>query len=42
VVSWAGTMSVPTSRNFELPCVMDWDSTSYTDTVRAFKDRKIL
>jgi Zn-dependent metalloprotease len=30
---WAVTMSVPTSRNFELPCVMDWDSTSYTSTV---------
>jgi len=29
---WAVTMSVPVSRNFDLPCVMDWDATSYTDT----------
>ncbi|MGW6195104.1 M36 family metallopeptidase [Kribbella sp. NPDC055110] len=27
---WAVTMSVPVSRGFELPCVMDWDATSYT------------
>lgn len=27
---WAVTMSVPVSRNFDLPCVMDWDATSYT------------
>ena len=25
-------MSVPVSRNFDLPCVMDWDATSYTTT----------
>jgi Zn-dependent metalloprotease len=30
---WAVTMSVPTSRGFELPCVMDWDATSYTTDV---------
>ncbi|MEU4602059.1 M4 family metallopeptidase [Kribbella sp. NPDC023972] len=29
---WAVTMSVPVSRNFDLPCVMDWDATSYTTT----------
>ncbi|MEU4290987.1 M4 family metallopeptidase [Kribbella sp. NPDC026596] len=29
---WAVTMSVPVSRGFELPCVMDWDATSYTST----------
>jgi Zn-dependent metalloprotease len=29
---WAVTMSVPVSRNFDLPCVMDWDATSYTST----------
>lgn len=28
---WAVTMSIPTSRGFDLPCVMDWDATSYTD-----------
>ncbi|MET9310453.1 M36 family metallopeptidase [Kribbella sp. NPDC003505] len=27
---WAVTMSVPVSKGFELPCVMDWDATSYT------------
>ncbi|HEX2704446.1 MAG TPA: M4 family metallopeptidase, partial [Candidatus Lustribacter sp.] len=27
---WAVTMSVPSSRGFDLPCVMDWDATSYT------------
>ena len=26
-------MSVPTSGGYVLPCVMDWDSTSYTTTV---------
>lgn len=30
---WAATMSVPTSGGYVLPCVMDWDSTSYTTTV---------
>jgi Zn-dependent metalloprotease len=25
-------MSVPVSNGFELPCVMDWDATSYTST----------
>jgi Zn-dependent metalloprotease len=30
---WAVTMSEPTSNGFDLPCVMDWDSTSYTSTV---------
>jgi len=29
---WAVTMSVPVSKGFELPCVMDWDATSYTST----------
>lgn len=29
---WAVTMSVPVSKGFELPCVMDWDATSYTTT----------
>ena len=29
---WAVTMSIPVSKNFELPCVMDWDATSYTST----------
>jgi len=29
---WAVTMSVPVSKGFNLPCVMDWDATSYTDT----------
>ncbi|TCC51154.1 bacillolysin [Kribbella capetownensis] len=29
---WAVTMSEPVSKGFELPCVMDWDSTSYTST----------
>ena len=28
---WAVTMSVPVSKNYDLPCVMDWDATSYTD-----------
>lgn len=27
---WAVTMSVPVSRNYDLPCVMDWDAVSYT------------
>jgi hypothetical protein len=27
---WAVTNSVPVSKGFELPCVMDWDATSYT------------
>ena len=27
---WAVTMSEATSRGFDLPCVADWDSTSYT------------
>lgn len=27
---WAVTMSEPVSNGFDLPCVMDWDSTSYT------------
>src|SRR3569623_778703 len=27
---WAVTMSVPVSNGCDLPCVMDWDSTSYT------------
>lgn len=27
---WAVTMSQPVSKGFDLPCVMDWDSTSYT------------
>ena len=27
---WAVTMSQPVSAGFDLPCVMDWDSTSYT------------
>jgi hypothetical protein len=30
---WAVSMSIPVSKNFNLPCVMDWDSTSYTRTV---------
>lgn len=29
---WAVTMSVPVSGGFVLPCVMDWDATSYTTT----------
>ncbi|MFG1622771.1 M36 family metallopeptidase [Kribbella sp. NPDC049227] len=29
---WAVTMSEPVSKGFELPCVMDWDATSYTST----------
>ncbi|MFC9693190.1 M36 family metallopeptidase [Kribbella sp. NPDC056951] len=29
---WAVTMSIPVSKGFELPCVMDWDATSYTST----------
>jgi Zn-dependent metalloprotease len=28
---WAVTMSVSVSKNYDLPCVMDWDATSYTD-----------
>ncbi len=27
---WAVTMSVPVSKNYDLPCVMDWDAVSYT------------
>ena len=27
---WAVSMSIPVSNGFDLPCVMDWDSTSYT------------
>jgi Zn-dependent metalloprotease len=27
---WAVTMSQPVSHGFDLPCVMDWDATSYT------------
>ncbi len=30
---WAVTMSEATSNGFDLPCVMDWDSTSYTSSV---------
>ena len=30
---WAVQMSQTTSRGFDIPCVMDWDSTSYTTTV---------
>ncbi len=30
---WAVTMSEPVSNGFELPCVADWDSTSYTSKV---------
>jgi hypothetical protein len=30
---FAVTMSQPVSNGFNLPCVMDWDSTSYTSTV---------
>jgi Zn-dependent metalloprotease len=30
---WAVTMSQPVSKGFNLPCVMDWDSTAYTTTV---------
>ncbi len=30
---WAVTMSQPVSKGFDLPCVMDWDSTAYTTTV---------
>ncbi|MQA82846.1 MAG: bacillolysin [Streptosporangiales bacterium] len=29
---WAATMSVPVSRNFDLPCIADWDAVSYTTT----------
>ncbi len=31
---WAVTMSQPVSKGFDLPCVMDWDATSYTDGPR--------
>jgi Zn-dependent metalloprotease len=31
---WAVTMSQPVSNGFDLPCVMDWDSTSYTSGPR--------
>ncbi|MFF0345260.1 M4 family metallopeptidase [Kribbella sp. NPDC004875] len=27
---WAVTNSIPVSKGFNLPCVMDWDATSYT------------
>jgi Zn-dependent metalloprotease len=27
---WAVSMSIPVSKNYDLPCVMDWDATSYT------------
>lgn len=30
---WAVTMSIPVSHGFDLPCVADWDSTSYTSSV---------
>ncbi len=30
---WAVSMAQPTSGGFDDPCVMDWDSTSYTSTV---------
>lgn len=30
---WAVTMSEPVSNGFDLPCVADWDSVSYTSTV---------
>lgn len=30
---WAVQMSQTTSKGFDIPCVMDWDSTSYTTTV---------
>jgi Zn-dependent metalloprotease len=29
---WAVTMSIPTSGGFDLPCVADWDSVSYTSS----------
>lgn len=29
---WAATMSVPVSRNYDLPCIADWDAVSYTAT----------
>jgi Zn-dependent metalloprotease len=28
---WAVSMSIPVSKGYDLPCVMDWDATSYTD-----------
>lgn len=28
---WAVQQSIPVSKNYDLPCVMDWDATSYTD-----------
>jgi Zn-dependent metalloprotease len=28
---WAVQQSIPVSKNYDIPCVMDWDSTSYTD-----------
>jgi Zn-dependent metalloprotease len=31
---WAVTMSQPVSNGFDLPCVMDWDATSYTSGPR--------
>jgi len=30
---WAATMSEPVSGGFDVPCVADWDSTSYTSAV---------
>ena len=30
---WAVTMSVPVNGGYEVPCVADWDSVSYTSTV---------
>ncbi|MFI5708686.1 M36 family metallopeptidase [Kribbella sp. NPDC051620] len=28
---WAVQQSIPVSKNYDIPCVMDWDATSYTD-----------
>ncbi|WP_198675807.1 M4 family metallopeptidase [Kribbella monticola] len=28
---WAVQQSIPVSKGYDIPCVMDWDSTSYTD-----------
>jgi len=30
---WAATMSEPVSGGFDVPCIADWDSTSYTSAV---------
>jgi hypothetical protein len=30
---WAATMSIPVSGGFDIPCIADWDSISYTSTV---------